>query len=147
MKWLLPPLLWLFCVLSMDGLRHLFPLDPLFSATRYYPAVGLIVIGLGMTVAVSARFRRLKTNINTFRNPDTLVTDGLFRLSRNPIYLGFMVALIGVAIAMNTLLALLLVAVFFAAAQFWYIPFEERAAEQAFGDTYREYRHAVRRWF
>lgn len=56
---------------------------------------------------------------------------GLFAWSRNPMYLGFTLVRLGVALATNTWLALLGPLAFLAAAQFWYVPHEERAARQA----------------
>ena len=88
----------------------------------------------------------METEINTFKPPKRLVTDGLFRYSRNPIYLGFTLALLGWAIVLGNLAALDGVLLFFLAAHFWYIPFEEKAMKKEFGTVYEQYKKQVRRW-
>lgn len=106
----------------------------------------LVVFGLAMTAFAARLFGRTKTNLHTFRDPNVLVTSGLFSLSRNPMYLGFTVALLGAAVVSNSVLALLPVAFFFAVANAHYIPFEEGAAEAQFGERYLDYKKRVRRW-
>jgi protein-S-isoprenylcysteine O-methyltransferase Ste14 len=61
-------------------------------------------------------------------------------------YLGFLVALIGVAAAVGSLAAVVAPVGFWAAAQFWYIPFEERRMAARFGADYDRYRARVGRW-
>jgi protein-S-isoprenylcysteine O-methyltransferase Ste14 len=113
-----------------------------------YNLVGIPVLvgGGAILVMASGRFRRLQTNINTFRDPDILVTDGLFAVSRNPMYLGFVLTLLGVAMLSSAASSLGVVAIFFLVTHFWYIPFEERAAEARFGEAYLAYKRKVRRW-
>jgi protein-S-isoprenylcysteine O-methyltransferase Ste14 len=110
--------------------------------------IGLLpaAAGLYLLKTASGAFHRVETNIHTFRDPDVLVIEGLFGLSRNPMYLGFTLLLLGAALIADAVTALLPVAAFFLAAHLWYIPFEEKAAERRFGDAYRAYRSRVRRW-
>ena len=82
----------------------------------------------------------------TFDTPRNLVTTGLFAWSRNPMYLGFTLVLLAAALAVNMWLALLGPLAFFLAAQFWYVPFEERAARETFGVAYEIYAARTRRW-
>ncbi|WP_416384449.1 methyltransferase family protein [Roseibium aggregatum] len=84
--------------------------------------------------------------MHTFRQPTRLVTSGIYALSRNPMYLGFLLMLLGVAVCTNEALNVLFAIVFFLVAQFWYIPIEERNAERTFGQPYLDYRKNVRRW-
>ena len=109
---------------------------------------GILLFGLGAVITISAsrRFRRMETNINTFRNPDILVTSGLFAFSRNPMYLGFVLTLFGVGVVFDHWPAMLPAGVFFLACHYWYIPFEEKAALEQFGDRYKDYKRRVRRW-
>ena len=74
------------------------------------------------------------------------MTSGLFAYSRNPIYLGFTIALIGVAIVLGNLFALDGLLAFIFATNFWYIPFEEVAMENQFREDYLAYKKKVRRW-
>lgn len=87
-----------------------------------------------------------RTNIKTFDRPDVLVTDGAFAFSRNPMYLGFSIALVGFAIKLNVWPAFVVAGAFIVVAHFWYIRFEERMAEATFGAAYDDYRRRTRRW-
>lgn len=109
---------------------------------------GLIAMALGLATAIfnAGRFDRLKTNIKTFDDPDVLVRDGAFDHTRNPMYLGFAVFLVGLAITLGSAIAFTGPLAFFIAADRWYIPFEERRMTASFGREYEQYRLEVRRW-
>ena len=109
-------------------------------------AVVLAIAGLVLLVGARAQFVRSDSEIMTFATPRNLVTTGLFARSRNPMYLGFTLLLLAAALATNTWLALAAPLVFFLAAQFWYVPVEERAARAAFGEAYATYAEQTRRW-
>jgi protein-S-isoprenylcysteine O-methyltransferase Ste14 len=143
---LIPPLLWLVCLASIV-LAGLVPLSfPMIPAPFYLGGWGLFAAGLAVTVLASRQFKAAGTNIHTFRDPGTLVTSGLFAVSRNPMYLGFLVSLFGAAVGVNHIAALVPVVLFFLVSQLHYIPFEERAALRQFGAPYEQYRRSVRRW-
>ena len=147
MKKLLPPPLFLACLIIMTGLHLSFPLVTLlespwnlFGLAPFLPGITFLTLG-------SARFIRIKTNLNTFIDPDILVTSGPFRVTRNPMYLGFVLVLIGVWLMFGSLTPILGVAIFGVMANYWYIPFEESKCELVFGEDYLEYKRQVRRWF
>lgn len=145
-KVLVPPLLLVLCLLGM------FATARLLSATYWlappYDSIGYTLIGLGILLPVwSARiFRKRETNILPFRDPDKLVSEGPFKVSRNPMYLGMLLVLAGAAIKLGTLESLGFVALFFSVANWWYIPFEEERMQKAFGDQFEDYKSQVRRW-
>ncbi|PHR20101.1 MAG: S-isoprenylcysteine methyltransferase [Hoeflea sp.] len=109
---------------------------------------GLVPLIAGLWLLVSARlaFLRSKTTIMTFDRPEKLVTSGPFAFTRNPMYLGFLLLLIGAAVLAGYAAGIVAPLMFFVLARFWYIPFEERAAEEAFGSEYAAYRARTRRW-
>jgi protein-S-isoprenylcysteine O-methyltransferase Ste14 len=147
---ILPPALYLLLALASTAVGLLVPVaGPVGGAGGWVLRLaGLILLvgGLAVTVLGSRRFATVGTNINTFRDPDLLVTDGLFGLTRNPMYLGFLVSLVGVAGAVGSLSALFGPLLFAGAAQWWYIPFEEQRMEAQFGPAYDHYRRHVGRW-
>ncbi len=120
-------------------------LGPLPDALRL---IGIPVVagGLWLAVANARRFELAGANIVTSLDPTAFVTDGAFRWSRNPMYLGFLLLATGVACGVGSLSAFVGPLVFFAAADRWYIPFEERRMSDVFGDEYQRYRSVVRRW-
>lgn len=146
MKRLLPPSLFLLSAVLSVTAGLLLPLGPPAGLPlRVFGAV-LLAVGLAVTVTGSRVFARVGTNIVTFEDPDVLVTSGLFARTRNPMYLGFLVALIGVAGIVARPAALIGALIFGLAADRWYIPFEERRMRAAFGAAYEQYAARVRRW-
>ncbi|MCZ8500804.1 isoprenylcysteine carboxylmethyltransferase family protein [Vibrio lentus] len=147
MKKLLPPILFLIFVMSMSlicwwlGSPHhmLYP----------YNLAGLVVIGVGFLLAMSGKrlFKKRNTNIMTFDEPTLLVTEGVYKYTRNPMYLGLVVSLLGFAIltgAANS--SFLLTAIFVLVTDRWYIKFEEQMMRDKFGQDYEDYCRKVRRW-
>jgi protein-S-isoprenylcysteine O-methyltransferase Ste14 len=144
MQKLLPPALVAICVLIMTALHLLVPLGVLID--RPLLAVIVALTGLGFTLSGARLFSRVGTNIKTFNKPDHLVTSGLFRFTRNPMYLGFALLLVGFAIGLGTATPFIVVAAFFVITNLWYIPYEEKKMEETFGAAYLEYKARTRRW-
>ncbi len=144
MQKLLPPALVAICILVMTALHLLVPLGVLID--RPLLAVIVAIIGVGFTLSGARLFSRVGTNIKTFNKPDHLVTTGLFRITRNPMYLGFVLFLVGIAIGLGTAAPFAVVAAFFVITNLWYIPFEERKMEEIFGADYLTYKAHTRRW-
>ncbi|MEJ6472904.1 isoprenylcysteine carboxylmethyltransferase family protein [Pseudoalteromonas piscicida] len=148
MQKLLPPILLFLFVILMPVVCRL----TAASHFIYYPfnLLGLVPIALGLALAKSGSklFAKEETNIMTFNKPDKLVDAGVFRYTRNPMYLGFVIALLGYAVLVGgALVSFLFVITFLLIADRWYIRFEEKMMEQTFGDAYLRYRGRVRRWF
>ncbi|MDD9944467.1 MAG: isoprenylcysteine carboxylmethyltransferase family protein [Myxococcales bacterium] len=146
---LLPPVLFGLLFVTLVPLRLLHPKDvtPVHAAGAPMGEVGILAV-LGLLALVGARmqFARSNAEIMTFHEPRNLVVTGLFRFSRNPMYLGFLLVLVAAALFVNTWCAFAVPLVFWACCQFWYVPFEERAAQAAFGQSYAAYCASVRRW-
>lgn len=75
-----------------------------------------------------------------------MVTHGLFKYSRNPIYLGFSISLAGVIIVLGAISPIVVLVLFIAITNTWYIPFEEQNMEALFGEAYLNYKRTTRRW-
>ena len=144
---LLPPYLFLICCTAMIIFSLLFP-DWVYLP-RPWNNLGFIFLfgGLAMVRNIQNLFKQHQTEINTFKPPQKLVTTGLFRYSRNPIYLGFSIALFGVAIVLGNVIAFDGFLAFIIAVNLWYIPFEEAEMEKQFGQDYLAYKKKVGRWF
>ena len=146
MKKILPPTLFLICAIVMLLLHVLLPLYSIIGFPTNAIGIVPLVFGLGIAAWGSSVFARVGTSIKTFEQPQKLVTDGLFRYSRNPMYLGFVFALLGIAIALGTLSPLLGVMIFFLVADRGYIPYEENMLAQKFGQGFQTYQSKTRRW-
>ncbi len=78
-------------------------------------------------------FRKQNLTIDTFGTPAGLIRGGLYHYSRNPMYLGFAVMLVGVWLLLGALAPLIGVIVFIIVADRWYIAFEEKSMQAQFG--------------
>lgn len=143
---ILPPILVLVLLAGMAVLRAFWP-GPLIPVPLRWLGLIPLLLGIGLLLAGSGRFRQVGTNIKTFDEPDVLVTDGPFRFSRNPMYLGFLLLLLGAAGLMGATSPFFGPLAFFLAAMLWYIPYEEEAMHAKFGQAYEAYVQKVRRWF
>ena len=102
---------------------------------------GLVLMGLAILQMMVAR-----TTVIPRRNPDRMVTGGVFRLSRNPIYLADVLILTGLYIAWDALYAMPMIAVFIYVIQSRFILDEEKRLDDLFGAEYEAYKAQTRRW-
>ena len=109
-------------------------------------ALVLIVAGLVLDGAAAGAFRRLGTPPEPWKPTTALATGGLYRFTRNPIYLGFAITYVGLAIAMDRVLVLLLLIPCLFVVQRFVIAREERYLSARFGAEYDAYRARVRPW-
>ena len=146
MKQIIPPMLFFICIGAMALLWAFAPWHELLAYPVNLFGIPLTLLGLGLAMRGSKVFEKVGTNIQTFEKPDVLITDGLFKISRNPMYLGFVLALLGIALVLGNLSSLLIVIAFFVITDRWYIAFEEDLMTKQFGDRYVEYSKRARRW-
>jgi protein-S-isoprenylcysteine O-methyltransferase Ste14 len=115
---------------------------------RLAAAIALAVLGAAVALAGVLSFRRARTTLNPLK-PETsaaLVTGGVYSFTRNPMYLGMLLALIGWAAYLSSSWSLLGPVLFVMyIARFQIVP-EEKALDQLFGASFAEYRRRVRRW-
>ena len=143
---ILPPM-YLFTSLASMVLLHLFlPVSQLIS----YPwnAAGIIPLLLGMTLNISAdrAFKKTGTTVKPFEVSTTLVTSGVFRYSRNPMYLGMVMILTGVAFLLGALSPFIIIPIFAITMDRVFIVSEENMLDQRFGGKWQQYKENVRRW-
>lgn len=115
------------------------------------PAIALALGALGGSVALAGviAFRRKRTTINplTPSAASYVVSSGIYSVSRNPMYLGFLLALAGWAVYLSNIGAVLLLPGFVAYMTEYQIKPEERALLAKFGSEFAQYISRVRRWF
>lgn len=119
--------------------------------TPHWPMLrlaGRIIAGMGLVILFwpVAQFLLARTGLVPFSKATTLVTGGLYRVSRNPMYLGLAFMLAGSGLILGSLGALLPVPLFMLIIQKRFIEGEERFLHDTFGDEYLVYRARVRRW-
>ncbi len=109
--------------------------------------IGLIGIGVLITLGAAAQMALAQTTVIPRRDPSSLVTSGLFSWSRNPIYLSDALILIGAILWLDAVLALPLVAGFVWVIQTRFIRDEEARLTLAFGPEFDLWAARTRRWF
>lgn len=133
-------------VVATALLAHFF-LGP-WQTVLHEPVLGTALVAFGSSFMMWARIRFTTRNTTLFvgRAATHLVCDGPFRFSRNPMYVGVISSLAGVALWFGTLPIFLAVPVAFAFLNFFHVPHEERMLRRIFGDRYLAYSKEVRRW-
>jgi len=115
---------------------------------RLAVAAVLFILALIVGAAALLGFRRAKTTVNPMKPEasSALVTAGIYRLSRNPMYLGMLLILAGWALVVSNLAALAMLPLFVAYLNRFQIGPEERALRARFGAEFENYCRTVRRW-
>jgi len=142
-----PPIAWALAVLAGLALNWLMPL-PFLPAAVPTGWLGTIVFALALALVAWAisTMTRAGSNVPTSLPSTTIVETGPYRFTRNPIYLGMVLGLIGLAIAFNSLWLLMTLVPFALVIRYGVITGEEAYLERKFGDVYRRYHTRVRRW-
>lgn len=143
---LIPPAYLLISILGMIILDWLLPLAIVISYPWTWFGAPLILLGMVPAIYINSVFRKCGTTIKPFHESSALITDGLFRFSRNPIYVGMTILLIGVAIALGSASPWFFVPVFVVIIDVLVIRMEERMLAKTFGEAYAIYQSHVRRW-
>ncbi|WP_312887702.1 methyltransferase family protein [Rhizobium laguerreae] len=141
-----PPIAWALTVAAGLALDWLYAL-PLLPAAMPAGELGGIVFlaGLALLIWAAATFRRAGTQVQLSR-PTTIVDEGPYRFTRNPIYIGMFLGLIGLAIAFESLWLIILLVPFYLVIRYGVVAREEAYLERKFGDVYLAYKARIRRW-
>lgn len=140
------PLLVMLALLALVWLVDLLFSTPLNLWWLQCLGLALLLAGGLLLILAAGLFRVRGTTVDPTRSPDLLVTDGLYRLSRNPMYLGMLLVLVGFALWRDSWLALLCPLAFFLYMNQVVIPREERMVESRFAEQFQAYRQRTRRW-
>ena len=142
-----PPFAWGLALIAGLGLNWLVPL-PFLPADLPAGCLGAAVFVLALALGVSAVLTMTKagSNVPTNRPTTTIVENGPYRFTRNPIYLGMFLGQIGLAIAFNSLWLLMMLVPFAFVIHYGVVAREEAYLGRKFGDAYRGYCSRVRRW-
>jgi len=105
-----------------------------------------LVVGVILNLWADRSFKKHDTTVKPFLESTALVTTGVFRLTRNPMYLGMVTMILGVAILLGSAGPFLVVPILGIIFQRIFINPEERMLAATFGERFRQYRRRVRRW-
>lgn len=143
-----PPLVGALIALGMWSVSAWGPRWELALALRWTAVVVLVLAGLAFDGAALLAFRAARTTINPLKpeRVSALVTGGVYRFSRNPMYVGMALFLTAWAVYLSALLPLAGVGVFVAYITRFQIRPEEQVLLDVFGEDYADYAARVRRW-
>jgi protein-S-isoprenylcysteine O-methyltransferase Ste14 len=143
---ILPPTYLLIALLAMPVLHFLIPIVKVVPFPWNTLGFIFLFFGTALNLISDRRFHQVGTTVKPFEESSTLLTDGAFKLSRNPMYLGFALILAGVALCFGTLSPWFVLPIFVFLIEKDFIIKEENLLEKTFDQAYLAYKRKVRRW-
>jgi protein-S-isoprenylcysteine O-methyltransferase Ste14 len=142
-----PPIAWALAALAGLALQWVEPL-PFMSGSVPAGWVGgtVFVLALALVAWAIATITKAGSNVPTSTPTTAIVETGPYSVTRNPIYLGMFLGLVGLAMGFDGLWLLVMLVPFALVIRYGVVAREESYLERKFGDTYRSYRSRVRRW-
>ena len=141
-----PPVFFLVGIVVMVLLNSYFPIGRWLHYPLRYLGIIFLVLGFSLGLGSGLYFRRLGTNPRPGAKATLIVTTGPFKYTRNPMYLGLTIMLIGTSILLGTFSPVLVIPIFFILVQTQFVLREEKLMEQWFGQPYLEYKKKTPRW-
>jgi protein-S-isoprenylcysteine O-methyltransferase Ste14 len=135
----------LLVVLPIAG-HYLLPIMTIVPRPYTYLGIAVMLLGLALATWGSMTFRNAGAGFQLHGENAVLVTSGPFQITRNPMYLGMLIWVVGLSVLLGSLTALLYPILIFGLVNFALIPPEEKNLERLFGAQYDDYRQRVRRW-
>jgi protein-S-isoprenylcysteine O-methyltransferase Ste14 len=146
MRKLLPPAYFLGAILLAVIFHFLLPVSQVLTYPWRLLGLAPLVIGVILNLLADQAFKRHDTTVKPFEESSALVTDGVFRITRNPMYLGMILILFGVAMLLGSAAPFAVVLLLAALLDRVFIAPEEQKLEDTFCERFRQYRKRVRRW-
>lgn len=141
------PPVYLFVFLASIVVLHLFiPGAKIISAPWNSLGFVPLVAGVVLNLMADKSFKQHQTSVKPLEKTNALITTGVFRISRHPMYLGFVLILLGAAVLSGSSTPCLVVVVFFFFLDSTFVRIEETKLAQSFGDAWLDYKAGVRRW-
>jgi len=142
----IPPIVYLAGLLLGLLIHYFSPVGFLAKSVSTWCGILLILVSMTIGLLALLAFRRAGTSPHLHKSTTTIVTDGIYQLSRNPMYVSLAVFYLGLACWINSLWILLLIVPVLMVVEWGIIKREEQYLEQKFGDKYLRYKSQVRRW-
>jgi protein-S-isoprenylcysteine O-methyltransferase Ste14 len=143
---IIPPLWLLLALLAAAALHRWLPIAHVLQPPVTRLGLAFLVAGVALAFSGVGAFHRARTPIIPFERSTTLVTAGVYRFTRNPMYLGLVLILSGTALLLGSIGAFVPLPLFIWIIHAGYIRAEERFLEEIFGSEYVQYKSAVHRW-
>jgi protein-S-isoprenylcysteine O-methyltransferase Ste14 len=142
----IPPVILLITLACQFALHYWLPVAEVIGKPWNWAGAVLIAAALLIVIGPVSSFARVKTTIRPFHDSSALVRTGMYRFTRNPMYVGMVTVLLGVGVLLGSLSPFLMPVVFVPVLNARVIRHEEKMLEERFGDEYRDFMKSVRRW-
>jgi len=141
------PTTWLLIAIIVVIVLH-FALPIVQLVSFPWSLLGVVPLALGVVINLVAdrAFHQNSTTVKPFQQSAVLITDGVFRVTRNPMYLGFVLILLGISLLMGSLVTFLATLAFGVFVDRAYIATEEYMLEERFPKEWASYKARTRRW-
>ena len=143
---ILPPTYLLIAMMAMLALHFLFPIAWIVPPLWNLLGLVFLVAGVIINLIADKAFHQAGTTVKPFEESSMLVTDGVFQISRNPMYLGFVLILTGTAMLLRSLSPYLIILAFAFSVDRIFIKVEEGMLAKKFGTAWKQYKSRTRRW-
>ncbi len=146
LKKVLPPTYLLVAIILVLLLHFTFPVatfvqDPL-NLIGLFP----LLIGVALNIIADRDFKRYQTTVKPYEESATLLTEGVYRYSRHPMYLGFVLILLGISLLLGSISPYVVVLMFAILMDIVFIRVEEEMLSETFQKEWRQYKSKVRKW-
>jgi len=141
-----PPIWLVFGLVAIFSLNEFIPVARYTSEGAQVFGSVIILLGLVLLLLAGGLFKRAGTDMIPFKNVSALVTSGIYRYTRNPMYLGMAAILLGCAITVGAVAALAIPPLFMAIIELRFIRPEEGMLREIFPEDFPAYCAEVRRW-
>ncbi len=142
----LPPTYFLLALVAMTLLHFLWPIHRYGELPLTLIGIAPLALGISLNVVADRRFKHHQTTVKPFEQSSALITAFPFSISRNPMYLGITLMLLGIALLFGTVSALMPAVAFVILMDRRFVRLEERMLAERFGKEWSQYRAQVRRW-
>jgi protein-S-isoprenylcysteine O-methyltransferase Ste14 len=142
-----PPIAWALAFVAGLGVDWLYPLQFVpASVSGAWVGGAIFAIGFALAIWAIITIRKAGTRLEINKPTTTIVANGPYRFTRNPIYIGMFLGQIGLAIGFDSLWILAALVLFYLVIRYGVIAREEAYLERKFGNVYLGYKSRVRRW-
>lgn len=143
---ILPPTCLYAAIAIMIVIHFFLPILVLIPSAWNWLGIIPFVCGVILNLTADQAFRKANTTVKPFKESSALITIGVFQICRNPMYLGFVLILAGIAVFLQSLSPFFVIPIFAYFMDCNFIRVEERMLAEKFGLAWTDYERKVRRW-
>jgi protein-S-isoprenylcysteine O-methyltransferase Ste14 len=142
----LPPTYFFLAIAAMAALHHFLPLTSIIAYPLNLIGGIPLLAGAILNILADNALKAAHTTVKPFQESNALLTSGVYRFSRHPMYLGMVLILLGLALVLGSLSPYIVIVIFAIAMERIFIQTEEHMLAHKFGDHWLDYTQRVRRW-